>query len=313
MAKNKLAPTDLDDEVYEFEPGFGFKLGLIAFVIFVISFFSNFTIRESLENLIANNLQKSASCPLLFSGIEVSFFLPSLKIKNLELDGSCFSNPFSTVELGDVNTFLYGPSFSPFGLKFKTEITKGRTALNIYSSLGFGSSAIRIEESVIDSSILNSILGPKLKLAGTFNIDTVIYLQKFKLNSGNFLIKSNSLIIPNQKVAAFDLPNLAIQNFVFKAHLKQASSQIKNLDIMTLELGSNESPLIAQVKGAIKLNDKYMQGSDLNLRGKVKFSQSFLESFSILNLFLTGKQADEDGYFPLTISGTLGAPKPSLQ
>lgn len=312
MVKNKISATDLDDDVYVISPGKISKIVFLVIILFFIGILSRFSLKETTATLIANAINSNRSCSLSYEKIEVSFFLPSVILRNANINGICMGNLVQSLALGDVKLFLHGPSFSPLGLKFKTEIQTKKSEINLYIAAGLSSQAIRIEDSTIDSELIKKFINGKFNFNGSLLIDAVVKFSDQKFNSGNFFVKSKNLTIPSQKISGFDLPSLPIQNLVFKGNLNFKNPTLTQLDILTLEAGSNDSPILGKLDGTIKLNSKYTPGSEIALTGKLKFSQTFLDSFSIMSLFLGGKSTDKEGYYNLNILGTLAAPKPKF-
>ena len=312
MAKNKVSPTELDDEVYVLSKTFVTRVVIGAVLIFIFSVFSTFPVKENIALMVTNALQANRSCPISFEKVEVSFFLPSITIKDTAIEGACFNNQNTRLPLNDVKLYFFGPSLSPLGLKFKTEIQKGKTNLDIYLSAGMGSQSIRISESKLDAEIINIITGEKFLLGGIFDIDTVLFMEKGKLNSGNIFVKSSSLFIPTQNISTFEVPHMPVENLIFKATIEPEDKKFQKIQIENFEIGSNDAPILGQIKGPIKLNQSFVQSSELSLSGKVKFSKNFMDNFAILNLFLGGKSTDNDGFYKINVSGSLGAPKPKF-
>ena len=126
-----------------------------------------------------------------------------------------------------------------------------------------------------------------------------------RIKSMQLRLKSTNFKLPAQTIQAFDLPSLDLKNIQVKASMKSP----KTLDVEEIIIGDDKSPIKANITGKIAVDRRSFQNSKLDLIAEVKFSKEFIESFSILNLFLDPKKQDENGYYKLKIEGPIRAPK----
>ncbi|MEE2744622.1 MAG: hypothetical protein VYD54_11985, partial [Bdellovibrionota bacterium] len=132
-----------------------------------------------------------------------------------------------------------------------------------------------------------------------------VLLKGTKIQNSTFELTSNNLSIPPQTVNNFNLPLITLNKLLVKAKLNRRGL----LNIESFQLGTNDAPVLANVKGSVKVNQRYINRSTFDLKGKIKFSQQFYKKdFPILNLLLSGKQKDSQGNFNFTVRGSLMAP-----
>ena len=125
-------------------------------------------------------------------------------------------------------------------------------------------------------------------------------LTELKLN-----LRSNNLVIPPQKVAGLTLYTLKLNDLLVQAMLEG-----KKLKIKDIILGDANSPIRANYKGHINLLKRNMLNSKMDLRGEIKFSDKFIEDYSLLKFVLT-KFDKKDDFYQINLKGPLMRPIPS--
>ena len=169
----------------------------------------------------------------------------------------------------------------------------------------------KIDKSSISHETLRTILGRKsVKFSGDFEIQALLKTHEGNLTSGDVLITSTNLNLPPQNVSGLvDLPSMPIGQFQFKT-----SVNAKNLlELKELRIGDANSPIIAGLDGKIKLNPHNPRNSTLDMTGQVKFSQTIMENFGILNAMLSGKKQSDKGFYKFKVGGRMSSPIPSFQ
>ena len=117
--------------------------------------------------------------------------------------------------------------------------------------------------------------------------------------------RSKDFQIPSQNIQGFTTPNLRINEFFMEG----ATENPPRLRIEKILLGDVNSPMRANFKGKIDLQDGNIAFSPLDLKGEVAFSDSFRQSLPLIDMiFQTFTQ--KDGFYQIKLGGTLGSPKP---
>ena len=306
MSSKNALPNQLDDEIYESVKVKGIRVAIAGVFILGVSFLLHFPFQDTLKTLAINALNSQSSCPIQYEKIETSLFFPKIILTKPVFSGICFRNPRSFLKFEKMQAGLHSPSLSPLGIRLYAEINQGKTKIKAYPVVSFNKVAVKIEETDIDGESLGRI-NPNLKtIAGLFNIEALLKSEGKFLNSAIILLKSTTFRVLGQKIMNFDIPSMTIGKLFFKANLSKKT----NLQIQSLEIGGDAAPLSAKFKGKIKLNQVTPARSKVDLTGEVKFSDEFMEKFPILNIFFGGKKKDEQGYYQMQLSGTLGQMNP---
>ncbi|WP_127717301.1 type II secretion system protein GspN [Halobacteriovorax sp. HLS] len=311
MVKLKVQPNELPEEIYEQSRLTITKIVIAAVVLFFLAFFFNFPISKIIKTSVVNALATNRACPITYDDLRIEWFTPKIILKKPVISGVCFNNPGGMMKLNDLALSLQMPSVWPIGLKFHTKIKHKLTVLNIYPTIGMNRQVIKIDKSSISHETLLALLGKKsLKFSGDFEIEALVNINQGNLTSGDVIISSTNLNIPPQNVAGLvDLPALPISQLQIKS-----SVNAKNLiELKDIRIGNSNSPIIALIDGNIKLNPHNTDNSTLDLVGEVKFSQTILESFALLNAMLSGRQPSDKGFYKFKVGGRLSSPVPSFQ
>ena len=75
-------------------------------------------------------------------------------------------------------------------------------------------------------------------------------------------------------------------------------------------MGDTDSPLRANFKGKIDLQEGNIAMSPLDLSGEIAFSENFKNSLPLVSM-LFQSFSQKDGFYQIRLGGTLGSPKPS--
>lgn len=280
---------------------------VLSFFAFILGLLMNFSAEEKISQNIEAALKSNGRCPMNYKSMSLSYIMPSLNFTDFEISSRCLGgqNPF---KLKSITSKLSIPSLSPFGPSFETTLKDQFSQIKIDSAHGFTGSLIKIESSKLAAKTLNPFLG-KAKIEGQFTVNSNLLVDYTpSLQELDLQIKSLNFSIPAQNIQNFEVPTLIIGPLSLKAQMKDG----KKLNIIELILGNEISPIRANIKGDITLNQKNINLSQIDLIATVKFSQNFLESFSILNLFLDASKQDEDGFYKIKLTGTfnkLGSPE----
>ena len=298
MSKDKKTPL-----VYKVGLNHIFLISCLSILALGYGFVSNFSLESKIESLVKANLKKVRGCPISYDKLSLSYLVPGINFRNMELDGKCFKASSGLI-LSQVESTLGFPSFSPIGPTLNTIIKDKYSLINVSSAHSVSSHKIRIESQKLNAKSLNSLLN-KFKIEGLFNLTSVSELTKKSLKSLMINLKSNNLVIPSQTVNSFEIPKLNVKNLSLIAELSGKS----DLNIKKFVIGDEQSPLRANIEGKVKINSRAIKNSQLNLNIVVKFSEQFLENFGIISLFLDSSKQDENGYYTINVEGTLSKPK----
>ncbi len=307
MKINKQTPENiLDNKIYELEHIKQYKLLLTTIFLFLLGLLFNFSFKSTLRQMIHHNLVANQQCPMSYQNLDVSLFLPKISISNLSISGSCLQLPTGNLELPRVEVQFRGPSFYPPGIKLKLQATQENSEINVYASISFSKILLKIEETTITEKTINSLSGRPLAIQGSFDVTSLITLSNMNLEEAQFLIKSKNMLIPPQDFNGLTIPSLPIG--VISAKGRYSSN---NINIENVIIGTDSSPITANLYGKINVNRQVLPQSLIDIDGEIKFSESFISDFAILTLFLGGKTA-ENGFYKIKLSGTLANPSPSV-
>jgi type II secretion system protein N len=275
----------------------------VAFVL-IFSIFLYFPISYKMKSLIRNNISKIPGCPLEYKNISTELFLPKLIVEGLSIPMSCFRQYGQPIKLTKVFLYFRGFSFSPFGPHFMLETEINKNPISAYITAGIGGIALNIHKNKLDlDKVLQAF--PKVKFSGTAEVDTLVRFSSGKLDDLKVNIRSNNFMIPAQSIQGFNLGNMKINNLLIQMQMEG-----KKLKIKDIILGDTESPIRSKFSGDIKLHDKNIKMSTLNVKGEVAFSQSFLDKYMIIGMFMK-KYDKKDEFYQLKIGGTIGKPNPT--
>lgn len=293
------------------------KWVIILFVIFIISIFSKVSISSKIDSTLRTALSSNRQCPIRFDNYHFEIFLPKIVIKNLIIPGKCLRK-YKDINLKQVKLHFRGLSFSPFGPHFKLETQFKKSPLEIYLTTGLSSVSMKLEKELSGNkfkSISNTVrlddineFIPNLKLSGDIHLSSLFLEASYTGQIQELFVNatSDNLALPAQQVSMFNTPNLKINDLLIKI-----KGDNKTIDIESLILGNEMSPLIANFKGKINLNPRLISQSQLNLKGEFAFGESFPDK-DIQNLaksFLGQFDLKDDKYYQIQILGPLSGPK----
>ncbi len=309
MVKLKVHPNELPEEIYFQNKSFYLKVTIAAISLATIAFLLNFPIGKIIKAQAESAISSNPACPITYDEMKFEWFLPKVILTKPVINGRCYNNPSSSLKLSDLSISFQSPSFWPLGIKLHTKIKHKLSVINIYPTIGLGGQVIKVEKSSISHKTLRELLGTKsLSFTGDIEIESLIKIDGGKIAESDFLITSTNLSIPGQNIGGFDLPNLPIGS----VQLKGSVNAKELLEIQDFQLGAPNSPVLAEASGTIKLNSHNIPNSTLDLNGEVKFTPSFLESFGIINMMLSGRESTSKGFYKFKVGGKFSAPVPSF-
>tara|TARA_B100001971_G_scaffold61895_1_gene56850 strand:+ start:50999 stop:51913 length:915 start_codon:yes stop_codon:yes gene_type:complete len=285
------------------------KIGMSKWIVlltgtFVFAVFLYFPISDKIDGLVKKSLAANPSCSLSYEDVSFELFLPKFVITNLNIPAGCMgSRGGNDIFLKTVNLNIRGISFTPFGPHFLIETELYNNPIEAYLTVGFGTIAINLQEAKVKLKELSSII-PMVKLQGTLTIDALVELSTKGIQDLKAHIYSKDLVFPKQKLPnpPLTLPTFNIQDLLIKATMEGNKVMVQELI-----LGTPESPIRANFKGPINLNQSNISYSQLNLKGELAFSDKFIKDFMVIDMYM--KQfTKKDNFYQIEISGPLMRP-----
>jgi type II secretion system protein N len=288
---------------YKSKIKFFFILVLVIF-LFVFSFLNFYPVGDKIKELIKSGLQ-GRGCNPDFDEIRMEWIIPKIIISNLVIPARCLDRVGEPLNFPHVTLNFHLINFAPFGLPFRLDTDLGSQPISMYYVVGFNQHLIRLKDQQLNLSRLQPYLG-NLKLAGSVQADVNLSVDGNRnLNHLSIKAKSRNLQIPSQNLQGLTTPNLKINEFFLEAN----SQNPPRIIIDKLILGDTNSPIRANFKGKIDLQEGNIAMSPLDLNGEIAFSEAFVQSQPLIDMmFQTFNQ--KDGFYQVRLGGTLGAPKP---
>lgn len=278
---------------------------LIVLFLFVFAFMNFFPVSDKLKAFMRSSLA-GTGCNPDFDQIRMEWVMPKIVISDLELPASCMGRMGEPLKFSHVTLNYQLINFAPFGLPFKLETELNGQPLTVYFVQGIGEQMIRLKDQSISLPRLQPLLGDQFKLAGNITLDLSLTVANRLLKNLNFIAESKDLQLPSQNIQGFNTPNMKINDLRIEA----SSENPPRINIDKLILGDADSPIRANFKGRIDLQEGNAQFSPMDLAGEVAFSQSFKQAVPLIDMMFQPFN-QKDGFYQIRLGGTLGAPKPS--
>lgn len=277
---------------------------LICFVLFVLSFLSFYPIGDKIKSIIKTGLN-GRGCNPDFDEIHMEWLMPKIIVSNLVIPANCLERAGAPLKFNHLTINYNLINFAPFGLPFKVETEFQGQPLSIYYVAGIGSQMIRIKDQTLSLTRIQPLLGENFKLSGNVTIDMTLNMAKNSMSGFNLKAQSKDLQIPTQNIQGFTTPPMKLNDF----YLEAISDSGSRVDVEKLIMGDTSSPMRANFKGKINLQDGNMSMSPIDLQGEIAFTESFRNSLPLIDmLFQSFNQ--KDGFYQIRLGGTLGSPKP---
>lgn len=277
---------------------------LIGVSVFLLGLVLYFPFMFKVKSVVKTQLNKIPGCAVDYEDIQLEFLLPKIIVKDLVLPRSCFGKFGDPLRMDNVFLYFRGLSFSPFGPHFKLETNVNGLPISSYLTAGIGGIAVNVKENILDLKNLKPLI-PELNLLGKVTIDALVKLKGQKLNDFKLNIRSKNFTLPGQNIKGFKLGTMRLNNLLLKADMDGNKLKIENFI-----LGDQDADIRANFKGDLKLNQKNMASSQMDLKGEVAFSNNFLEKYAIIKLVMN-KFDKKDEFYQIKLTGPLTNPKPS--
>lgn len=308
MRKKRIQYNELTEEIYERRFWSRPIIIFLGMLLLLIGFLANFSLEDRLDKFISTTLEQNPSCPMHFEKLELSYLLPKMTFKKINIKGICFGNPQNNLQLDTLILKMELPSLMHLGFRFGIDI-KSQKELDLKLSpiLSFGKMYIEIEDSKWDAKILRILNAEGKSIAsGTMKTEGFLVFKDGGLVDGDLKIHSNNFNFPSQKISGFELPLLMLYKFDFHAFFKEHDKT--KMTIEKIDIGKNGSPIKIALKGYVlsATAPSSFMNSALVLNGPLQFTPQFLNSFSFLSMLLPPGHAD--GKFLMKIQGSLNNP-----
>ena len=272
---------------------------LTVFFLFIFSFLSFYPIGDKIKSIIKTSLH-GQGCNPDFDEMHLEWLLPKIVISDLSIPASCLEKTGEPIRFPRFSINYNIINFAPFGLPFRIDTTLGGQAISLYYVLGFNSQMIRLKDQTLDLAKLKPILGENVKLAGN------VTMSSNRISNLSLKAQTKNLQIPSQNIQGFTTPPIKLNEF----YLEGSSEAHPRVQIDKLIMGDTDSPLRANFKGKIDLQEGNIAMSPLDLSGEIAFSEDFKNSLPLVSM-LFQSFSQKDGFYQIRLGGTLGSPKPS--
>ena len=293
-------------EVYKQNKRQIFILLVLPFSLFVLTLMWNLPVTSGAQTLLEEKVLKTRQCSLIYKDLELSLFLPGLSLSELTVPGRCFGNPKSALHFNNADFGITFPSFWPIGVKTKFNANFEDTKINVFPRLTISGHSIQIANSKITTKFINQFTPTPNMINGDFDIKGNVEIIGQNIDSAHLLIDSNNLFIPGQSISGIMIPALPLKKFELATNIVKNQAKIK-----ALRIGTPDSTLQGEFKGTINLSKSNIAFSKIDLQGKIRISKEIQEALPLIRLLLNGKNK-KDGFYFITLGGTLGAPQPKI-
>ena len=277
---------------------------LMVFFFFVFSFLNFYPIGDKIKSVIKTSFN-GKGCNPDFDEIHMEWFLPKIVVTNLSIPASCLERAGEPLRFSHLTLNYNIINFMPFGLPFRIDTSFGGQAISLYYVLGFNSQMIRLKDQTLNLAQLQPLMGERFKIAGKVTMDLNLAMSNNILNHLDLKAQSKDLQIPPQNIEGFTTPALKLNEF----YLEATSDSHPRIKIEKLILGDTDSPLRANFKGKIDLQEGNTSMSPLDLSGEIAFSENFRQALPLIDMMFQSF-SQKDGFYQVRLGGTLGSPKP---
>jgi hypothetical protein len=273
--------------------------------LFMMAFLNFYPVGPQLKTFLKKNL-KGTGCNPDYDDIRISWLMPKVIVSDLSLPASCLGRQGDALKFTHVTINFQLINFSPFGIPFKIDTEMNGQPLTLYFVQGFGERLVRLKDQSIVLSRLQPLIG-NFKVTGTVTVDVnALLANNNALKNLTLKAQSKDLQVPSQNLEGFTTPNLRLNDLFIEAN----SDTPPRVNIDKIILGDPESPMRANFKGRVDLQSGNVAFSPLSLNGEVAFSETLKNQLPLIDMMFQS-YTQKDGFYQISLGGTLGAPKPS--
>lgn len=303
MKRKKIQYNELNEEIYTPVYWTRTRLVLIGLFLLIFGFLINFSLEEKINKYLQTTLSNNIACPIQFEKAELSYFLPKLIMRKPVIMGACFGQYNNRLPLKDIKISFHSPSFYPLGVKLHVAASAGKSNINLYPVVSVFSQFVEIEKTTIDGELFAPLMENNVSpISGLLKVNGLLKFESNTVVDGQLEITSSNFGIPAQNIKGFELSQMNLETFIFKAHFSDPST----LNVDSIRIGKINAPLELNLKGKVAINENDFMNSLLTLNGKVKFSPFTLQSFEFIKLFLPPNNTS--GNYVMKINGPLRNP-----
>lgn len=276
---------------------------VVSIILFAMAFLNHYPLGTQIKTLMKKNLQ--GRCTPEFQDIRIEFFMPKVIVSDLSLPAVCFGRSGDPLKLSFVTVNFNLINFAPFGIPFKIETEMNGQPLTVYFVQGISQRVVRLKDQAIVLARLEPLFGKKFQLSGTMTVDLHALLKNDNSLEGmSFKVQSKDLEIPPQSIEGFTTPQMKVNDLYLEANSENSS----RITVDKMIVGDTESPMRANFKGRIDLQEGNIAFSPMDLSGEISFSENFKETVPLVDL-LFQNYTQKDGFYQIRLGGTLGQPR----
>ncbi len=313
---NKEMQQKAQERIYQLPKSLKSKLMILAPVFFLTGLWLNFSFKQTIRHSIYEAVVNNRACPISFQELELGFLVPSARLVKPLIPGICFQSPDFNLRLDEIKVGSSFFSVIPPALKFHALIQGMGSQLKLFPRLRWNQVDIRVAQSFISGQTISSLTPFPELFQGNISIDSLVNIPLKRSMPDMNALKSDikatgqNLIIPEQRISIgplpFDVPKIEF------AGLNLVASYNKNeLEVRSLELGKVEGDLHLQLKGKIKVNQRNIKLSTLDLEGRFRIGTTILDKLSAIKLLLPQGKSETE-YYNFELKGTFAGPVPRL-
>jgi hypothetical protein len=279
-------------------------LPFLVLFIFIVAFLNFYPVGEQLKVFMKNNL-KGTACNPDYNQIRLEFLLPKVVVTDLVLPAGCMGRSGEALKFTHLTINFQFISFSPFGIPFKIDTETNGQPLTVYFVQGFGKRLVRLKDQSLVLSRLQPLMGGKFKLAGTVKVDMAAHMSNDNsLQELSFKAQSKDFQLPPQGIEGFTTPLMKVNDLYIEANTENPP----RLTVNKMIVGDTDSPMRANFKGRIDLQQGNISFSPIDLGGEIAFSENFSQTVPLVDLFFQN-YPKKDGFYQIRLGGTLGQPR----
>jgi hypothetical protein len=277
---------------------------ILILFLFVIAFLNFYPIGEQLKIFMKKNLQGTA-CNPDYDEIRLEWIMPKVVISDLQLPAGCLGRTGEPLKFTHLTINFQFVSFAPIGIPFRIDTEMNGQPLQVYFVQGFGKRLIRLKDQSLVLARLQPLMGGKFKLSGNMTVDmSALVSNNNALQELTFKAQSKDFQLPPQNIEGFTTPVMKVNDLYIEANTENPPRVTVDKFIM----GDTESPMRANFKGKVDLQQGNMAFSPLDLAGEIAFTESFRQTVPLVDLFFQS-YPQKDGFYQIRLGGTLGQPR----
>ena len=276
----------------------------LVFFLFVFAFLSFYPVGDKVKGLIKGAF-KGQGCNPDFRSISMEWIMPKIVVADLTIPASCMDRAGAPLKFSYLTINYHLISFAPFGLPFRVDTSFEGQEISLYFVQGITGQTIRLKDQTLDLARLQPIMGDSVKLAGKVTVDMSVGMTKQAIRELNLKAQSKNFQIPPQSIQGFTTPPLKVNEFYLEANTENHP----RIKVEKLILGDTDSPMRANFKGTIDLQEGNTSMSPINLTGEIAFSDNFRQALPLIDMMFQSFN-QKDGFYQIKMGGTLGQPKP---